>query len=93
MMLNMTFKCPLCGGSKFGSMILGRDPNGPMVRHCHGRNGPLGCEFSWPEAEDWRYMIVDGAKLDVHEFEAVMARVRRTPVAVTPIGKVDLPGI
>jgi hypothetical protein len=93
MMPSTTFKCPLCGGSKFGSMILGRDPNGPMVRYCHSRIASMTCTFSWPEADDWKHMLVDGAKLDVHEFEAVMARIYRTPVAAIPIGKVDLPGI
>jgi hypothetical protein len=72
-------------------MILGRDPNGPLIRNCHSRIGDTCCPFSWPEADDWKYTLVDGAKLDVHEFEAVMARIRRTPEIGIPIGGMGPP--
>lgn len=78
-MPSFTFRCPCCGSSKFGSMQ-GETQDDPMIRFCHGLNGQQHCGFSWPEADDWKYMLVDGAKLDEVEFGIVDARIRNTPV-------------
>jgi hypothetical protein len=44
------FHCPKCGGYRWGTSGC----TGPKVDQ-RGHCSDLGCRFSWPRAEDWRY--------------------------------------
>lgn len=50
------FKCPRCGGSKFGTSM--RDGGNPLVPedstgHCH----EIGCSYSWNRANDEGHFV------------------------------------
>lgn len=48
--------CPNCGDTKFGSS---QQPNGELVRHCHGHvNDEQPCAFTWPQSDDDKYFFV-----------------------------------
>jgi hypothetical protein len=79
------FKCPLCGGSSFGSAIL--DPNTPvtsrMHRYCHGDDagdGVAGCTFNWPDEDDWKYFLVDGIRLSETAYASVQEEDRKIQI-------------
>lgn len=83
------FQCPRCGGSSFGSILL--DPEhlvmSPMHRYCHGNDagdGVAGCDFNWPDEDDWKHFLVEGKKLPQAEFAALQERIRQTSVEGTP---------
>lgn len=82
-MIQLDFKCPLCGGSSFGSAWY-HGLDGPCTRACHGDDagdGMRGCLFEWPEIDDWKYFTYDGVKAATfHEYEQVMVTMRSTPV-------------
>lgn len=81
---DLRFKCPQCGGSAFGSTLETADPLGPMRRSCHGddaRDGTAGCRFDWPDKDDWKHFLLDGARLTEKEYAALMAEIRRIPLA------------
>lgn len=84
---DITFKCPDCGGSSFGSSYE-RGVDSPPTRYCHGddaRNGRAGCRFSWPERHDWKYFSVNGKKMESFgELEAIMKQIRSTPAYGVP---------
>lgn len=83
--MDLSFGCPDCGGSSFGSAATTPDPTGPLDRYCHGNNagdGRAGCKFSWPEAEDWKHFSLDGKKFkSAQEYRALMDKMRQTPIA------------
>ncbi len=96
--LDFQFKCPECGGRSFGSSIIGTNPDGPMHRSCKGnRNGTgrEGCTFQWDNHEDWKYFHHKGQFLAKAEYNAVMEKLRNTPLEVHPIKGLpcDLPGV
>jgi hypothetical protein len=62
-----------------------------MERYCHGFVSHQRCRFTWRDQDDWKYFLVDGVKLDVMEYDAVMARIRSTPAIGIGIGPLDLP--
>lgn len=78
------FKCPLCGGSSFGSVLDTKDPiNGPTHRYCHGNDagdGRTGCTFNWPDIDDWKFFLVDGMQFSKEEHRAFRERLRRKSV-------------
>lgn len=80
MMPDLTFKCPRCGGRSFGSVLDPKDPKAPMHRYCHGFVKGVGCRFNWPDKDDWKYFLVDDAKLTAEEYAAVEAKIRSIPV-------------
>ena len=83
----MTFRCPTCQGSAFGSVLDADDPKGPLRRYCHGNDagdGAEGCRFSWPQNEDWRYFTFEGEKLTREAFEARMEELRRMSIKGVP---------
>ena len=45
--MRLEFKCPVCGGSRWGTDATSADVTG----HC---NTP-GCGFTWPRAADFRF--------------------------------------
>lgn len=55
------FICPKCRDFKFGSS---REPDGTWTRRCRGQRTVVhdgvvvikSCAFSWPAADDWKYM-------------------------------------
>lgn len=55
------FICPKCRDFKFGSS---REPDGTWTRMCRGQRAVVddgvvvikSCAFSWPTADDWKYM-------------------------------------
>ena len=75
-----TFRCPRCGGSRYGSTLDAMNPEAPMHRRCHG----VDCDFNWPEKDDWRHFLVDGVKLTRDQYDAVQARIRRISVEGRP---------
>ena len=59
----MSFKCPKCGGSTWGSSFEGVVK---VIRHCHGHIPPvigeersyaISCRFTWPEEDDEKYGV------------------------------------
>lgn len=88
-MTAFTFHCPKCSSTRFGSSNC-TSVTGPLTRHCHGGSGTNNpCRFTWPEPDDWKYMTVDGKKLDQEAFLAVMKKIREMPVYGTPMGELD----
>jgi hypothetical protein len=83
--MDLSFKCPDCGGSSFGSASTTPDPTGPCHRYCHGddaRDGRAGCKFNWPEKDDWKYFTCQGKKVaSSQEYEAILEKIRPGPVA------------
>ena len=75
-MPDLSFRCPTCDSTCFGSWVDPDDPKKPMQRSCHGRIGQHNCRFTWSEKDDWKYLLVDGVKLDVMEYAAVEANIR-----------------
>lgn len=92
MMPDMTFHCPKCGSTSFGSSFeSGMD--GPMTRYCHGGSCTNSrCKFTWLEKDDWKYMTVDGKKLGREAFEAAEKKIRDTPAYGVPMGDFDFNG-
>ncbi len=88
--LDFRFKCPECGGSSFGSTIIGTNPDGPMHRRCKGNRsgrdaeGRDGCTFEWGEHEDWKYFHHKGQFLSQADYNAVMEKLRNTPFEAHP---------
>ena len=81
------FQCPSCGGSSFGSTMAHGNPMGPMHRYCHGNdagNGKAGCQFNWPEADDWKYFLVNCIKLSKEGHNAFREKLRRISVEGKP---------
>ncbi len=71
---DVRFKCPVCGGSAFGSSMDENDPaDGPMTRYCHGNDAGDStrrtCPFQFQSDEDWKYFTVNGQKLDAKAYE------------------------
>lgn len=81
--MDLSFRCPDCGGSSFGSAATTPDPGGSLHRYCHGNSagdGRAGCRFNWPEKNDWKYFLANGRKLGEAEYQAILDQMRRTPV-------------
>lgn len=82
--MDLSFKCPDCGGSSFGSAATTSEPAGPLHRYCHGNDagdGRAGCKFSWPEKDDWKHFLLNGKKLgSPEEYEAALEAVRPGPI-------------
>jgi len=78
MMPDLTFVCPRCGGSNFGSRCP-EDPKAPMQRYCHGIVGQKSCGFDWLEHDDWMYFLVDGKRVTETQYAATMEKIRSTP--------------
>lgn len=73
------FRCPRCGGSAFGSLIL---PDGSLERICRSddardNDGRRNCGFTWNERDDWRYMHPTGERMP----SAVTAHAVRARIA------------
>lgn len=84
---SVKFKCPKCGGSSFGSVMSDPNPAGPVHRYCHGNDahdGHSGCMFEWWDADDWKYFLVDGAKLGRAAFKKTMKEIMETPIEGLP---------
>lgn len=79
MMPDLTFMCPRCGGSNFGS-VCPEDPKAPIQRYCHGRIGPKDCGFDWWERDDWMYFLVDGKRVTETQYAATMEKIRSIPI-------------
>lgn len=82
------FRCPKCGGSSFGSICDAADPlNKPMHRYCHGNDagdGQAGCKFDWPDTDDWKYFLVNGARLSQADYKAFRDRLRGMSIEGRP---------
>lgn len=87
--MDLSFKCPDCGGSAFGSMAVDQqNPSGPLERFCHGddaHDGKAGCRFNWPEKDDWKHFICNGKKLgSPEEYETILKKI--SPGAICGFG-------
>lgn len=50
------FKCPECGGYKWGTSHC-TEPKDKWIGHCHGSRGFPGCGFTWHRmTEDEKYI-------------------------------------
>ncbi len=71
---DVRFKCPVCGGSAFGSSMDENDPaDGPMTRYCHGNDAGDStrrtCPFRFTSDEDWKYFTINGRQVSAKEYE------------------------
>lgn len=83
--LTLSFRCPDCGGSSYGSAMATLDPATRLHRSCHGNNagdGRAGCTFSWSGHEDWKYFRCNGKKAGTpEEYEEILRKIRSTPTS------------
>jgi hypothetical protein len=83
--IDLTFKCPECGGSSFGSWTDddSQNPDAKWTRCCHGddaQDGRHGCRFTFPEKDDWKYFLCNGKKIETSaEYDIIMEKIRSTP--------------
>lgn len=50
-LMNLRFKCPKCGSSRFGTSYAGDWDR--AVGHCHG----FGCDYEWKRQDDEGHFI------------------------------------
>lgn len=66
---------------------MGNPATSPMQRYCHGddaRDGTSGCTFNWPDADDWKYFLVEGKRLPQAEYEKLQESNRQISIEGTP---------
>lgn len=63
----------------------------PPTRYCHGRKGHRVCGFTWAEKNDWKYFMSDGERLTKEAYEAIMKKMRETPISGT--SEIDGPNL
>jgi len=49
------FRCPRCGGARFGTDVIPKNPTEPVEHSCRGTDGEDGCGFSWSSTDNHKY--------------------------------------
>ena len=82
------FKCPQCGGFKWGTLDCGK-PKQEWIGTCNGDRDYPGCGFRWHRATEDEKII--GIPFGAHD-KAPNVEVSGPEAALSPQGRARLPG-